>query len=175
MPGARTSDEPVFRLATEADADQLLAFMRDYYAFDGRGFDRSGARTALIHLLREPAFGLVWLICDGKAAVGYAALCFGYSLEYLGRYAYLDEFFLLPTHRGRGWGRRALTFVEDEARKRGVRSIHLEVVRTNTGAGELYRKAGYVDHSHYLMTKWIEREFTKPSGETPRDTIQGEK
>jgi hypothetical protein len=53
-------------------------------------------------------------------------------------------------------------FVEAEARKLDVRSIHLEVVRQNTGGKEAYRKNGYLDHDHYLMSKWIERGFRKP-------------
>ena len=31
--------EPHFRLAVESDAGTLLRFMREYYAFDGHGFE----------------------------------------------------------------------------------------------------------------------------------------
>ena len=107
--------ETSFRLATESDADTLLPFMRDYYAFDGHAFDEQKARVALITLLRDPSLGRVWLILantnevekthkgkrdykDNKteAPVGYIVLCFGYSLEWLGRDAFVDEFYLLP-------------------------------------------------------------------------------
>jgi GNAT superfamily N-acetyltransferase len=94
--------------------------------------------------------------------VGYIILTLGYSLEYLGRDAFIDEFYLRESHRGRGWGSCALSFVEGEARRLDVRSIHLEVVRQNTPAKEVYRKSGYLDHDHYLMSKWIERAFPKP-------------
>lgn len=157
--------DPTFRLATEADADVLLGMMREYYAYDGHAYDEARARIALLDFLREPTFGRTWLICDPDTPVGYMVLTFGYSLEYLGRDAFIDEFFLLPTHRGRGWGRAALNFVEDAARAVGVRAIHLEVVRANTTAKEVYLRSGYIDHEHSLMSKWIERSFSKPVSE----------
>src|SRR5271156_633297 len=105
-----------FRLAVESDADTLLVFMREYYAFDGHGFDADKARVALTALLRDASLGLAWLILDGDVAVGYVVLCFGYSLEWLGRDAFVDEFYLREEYRGRGWGRRTMEFVEEEAR-----------------------------------------------------------
>lgn len=157
---------PTFRVAAEADAELLLRMMHDYYAFDGHAWDEPRARVALLEFLREPSFGRTWLICDQNAPVGYIVLTFGYSLEYLGRDAFIDEFFLLPPYRGRGWGRAALDFVEDAARAVGVRAIHLEVVRANNRAKEVYLRSGYVDHEHRLMSKWIERGFSKPGSES---------
>ena len=89
---------------------------------------------------------------DSATPVGYIVLCFGYSLEYLGRDAFLDEFYLIESHRGRGWGRKTLEFVCVQARLQDVRAIHLEVVRRNTSAREFYRKLGFKDHDHYMMT-----------------------
>jgi len=154
--------DPSFRHALETDCDLLLDMMREYYAYDGHTFDAAKARGALLAFLREPAFGLAWLISENMLPVGYIVLTLGYSLEYLGRDAFIDEFYIRESHRGRGWGSRALALVEQEARQLGVRSIHLEVVRKNTGAKEVYRKNGYLDHEHYLMSKWIETGFAKP-------------
>lgn len=154
--------EPSFRLATESHAALLLEMMQEYYAFDGHPFDGPRARVALLTFLRDPSFGAAWLICESERPVGYIVLTFGYSLEYLGRDAFIDEFYLRESHRGRGWGRRALEFVEAQARASEIRSIHLEVVPENTVAKEVYRRCGYLDHRHYLMSKWIERGFVKP-------------
>lgn len=155
--------EPSFRLAADADADLLLTMMREYYVYDGHAFDEHRARVALLKFLREPSFGRAWLVCEQEVAVGYVVLTFGYSLEYLGRDAFIDELYLRDSHRGRGWGRKALDFVEEQARANEIRSIHLEVVRQNDTAKEVYRRAGYADHDHFLMTKWIERGFKKPA------------
>ena len=157
--------EPSFRLASENDASVLLEMMREYYAYDGHAFDPDRGRVALLAFLREPSFGRAWLICDGSTPAGYIVLTLGYSLEYLGRAAFIDEFYLRENYRGKGWGKIALAFAEDQARSLEVRSIHLEVVRQNAGAKEVYRKSGYADHDHYLMSKWIERGFPKPGSD----------
>jgi diamine N-acetyltransferase len=160
------SNDPKFRLATESDADVLLEFMQTYYVYDGHGFDREKARMALTALLHDSNFGRVWLILDDDAAVGYIVLCFGYSLEWLGRDAFVDEFYLRDEYRGRGWGRKTMEFVEDEARKAGIRTLHLEVVQQNVTALEVYRKMGFVAHESTFLSKWIAQDFSKPQGRT---------
>jgi diamine N-acetyltransferase len=156
------SAEPSILLAAESDAATLLQFMREYYAFDGHTFDEQKARAALIALLRDPGLGRVWLVLDDDIAVGYVVLCFGYSLEWLGRDAFVDEFFLREDYRGRGWGSKTMAFVEDAARALDIRTLHLEVVRQNTAALHLYSKLGFRDRGSTLMSKWIAQDFSKP-------------
>ena len=157
-------NEPQFRIAMESDAGTLLRFMREYYAFDGHGFDEPKAHVALMALLRDQSMGRAWLILDGAGAVGYVVLCFGYSLEWLGRDAFVDEFYMLEEYRRRGWGRKTMEFVEEAARAAGVRTLHLEVVRTNTAALEVYRKLGFVEHDSTFLSKWVAQDYSKPQG-----------
>ena len=93
-------------------------------------------------------------------------ICFGYSLEWLGRDAFVDEFYLREDYRGRGWGRKTLAFVEDAARALDVTTLHLEVVRENTAAVEIYRRMGFKEHYSTFLSKWIARDISKPVGET---------
>jgi ribosomal protein S18 acetylase RimI-like enzyme len=158
------SDTPQFRLGLESDLDTLLMFMREYYAFDGHGFDADKASIALTALLRDRNLGLAWLILDGDLPAGYVVLCFGYSLEWLGRDAFVDEFYLHETYRGRGWGRATMAFVEDAARAAGIRTLHLEVVRENAAALGLYRTLGFHEHESTFLSKWIARDSSKPQG-----------
>jgi len=160
------SSEPEFRLAVESDADVLLEFMRAYYAFDGHGFDHEKARVALTALLRDAQFGRAWLILDGASPVGYIVLCFGYSLEWLGRDAFVDEFYLREEYRGRGWGRKTIAFIEEAARAAGIRTLHLEVVRQNTKALELYRRMEFREHHSTFLSKWIAEDLSKPQRES---------
>ncbi len=148
--------EPTFKLANHADLDTLLELVREYYAFDGHTYDREAARAALEGLMRNPAFGRAWLICDGAMPVGYVVLTIGYSIEYHGHDAFVDELYLRESHRGRGWGRGALAFVEQACRELGINALHLEVERANTTAHAVYRKFGFEDHEGYLLTKWID-------------------
>jgi len=138
--------------------------MREYYAYDGHGYDREKARGALVALLGNALFGRAWLILNGDAPVGYIVLCYGYSLEWLGRDAFVDEFYLREEYRGRGWGRAAMAFAEEAARADGIRALHLEVVRGNTKALELYRRLSFRPHDSAFLSKWIDQTSSKPAG-----------
>jgi len=159
------TNDPQFRVADVSDADLLLDFMREYYAFDGNGYDREQARAALIPLLENLNFGRAWLILDGEIPVGYAVLCFGYSLEWLGRDAFVDEVFLLENYRNRGWGRQTMGFLESAARGLGLRVLHLGVFPENKRALHLYQKVGFFRHDSTFLSKWIATEVSKPKGE----------
>ena len=145
-----------FRSADAGDLDALVAMMRAFYAHEAIAFDEKIARAAMDALLREPALGRVWLVLDGARTGGYVALTLGWSLEYGGRDAFLDEIFLDESLRGRGVGERAVELVTGACRTLGVRALHLEVERVNTRAQALYRKQGFVDHDRYLLTKRID-------------------
>ncbi|MSQ48522.1 MAG: GNAT family N-acetyltransferase [Deltaproteobacteria bacterium] len=147
--------ELIFRVATRADLDSLLPLVRAYYEFDHLAFDEGIARTALGNFIDDPTFGRVWLIYDEAEAIGYLVLTLGYSLEYGGRDAFIDEVYIRAEYRGHGIGRQAMAFAETQCRAVGVRALHLEVERDNTNAHALYRKVGFVDHDRYLMTKRI--------------------
>lgn len=86
---------------------------------------------------------------------GYAVLTFGYSLEFHGRDAFVDELYLRNEYRGQGIGKRALEFLTEVCVAEGVSALHLEVERSNTQAQAVYRKFGFEDHDRYLMTRWL--------------------
>ena len=96
--------------------------------------------------LRDGALGSVYLIRSGEDVAGYVVLTFGFSLEFYGRDALVDELYLREEFRGKGLGRTALQFVEGVCREEGIKALHLEVDRVNTRAQGVYRAAGYRDH-----------------------------
>jgi ribosomal protein S18 acetylase RimI-like enzyme len=142
-----------FEKASPADAESLLSMMGDFYRGEGYPFDPARAREALLPILEDDSKGRVWVMRDEGAPVGYAVLALGWSLEYHGRDAFVDEIYVVPSHRRRGLGRRALLVVDEACREIGVRVLHLEVEKDNDRARELYRTQGFVDHDRVLMSK----------------------
>jgi ribosomal protein S18 acetylase RimI-like enzyme len=140
-------------VAAKADAGEILDLMERFYSEEQYPFHREKARNALEPFLADPSLGRAWLLRDGGAAVGYFVLTLGWSLEYGGRDAFVDELFVLPSHRGRGLGRRALQAMDEACRELGVRACHLEVEKDNVPAEELYRQRGFEDHDRRLMTR----------------------
>ena len=88
--------------------------------------------------------------------VGYLAVTLGYSLEYRGRDAFLDEVYLAEEARGEGRGREALELAEAYGRERGAKALHLVVERHRPHAQELYRRAGFHLQDRHLMTKRLQ-------------------
>ena len=50
-------------------------------------------------------------------------------------------------HRGRGYGKAAMLFAEDEARRRGLDRVALNVFGRNTVARRLYQSLGYEENA----------------------------
>lgn len=153
-----------FRRAVPADAEALLDLAQEFYREEGYPFDRTVARAAWNALLRDPAQGWAWVIRRRTKTVGYLLVTLGYSLEYGGRTAFVDEIYLSPAHRGRGLGTKALDLAERAAAEHGARVIHLEVERANAKAHALYRRRGFADRRRYLLTKRL--DGPGPSGTT---------
>jgi len=147
--------DPVFRSATPDDIETLIAMMREFYVREGLTFDETIARRGLRGIIGGETFGRVFLVLSADAVAGYAVLTFGYSLEFHGRDAFVDEIYLRDEYRGQGIGGRALEFLIEVCAENGVNALHLEVERSNTKAQAVYRKFGFEDHDRYLMTRWI--------------------
>lgn len=148
----------IFRPALREDEEVLLRMMRNLAEQEPGAyfFDEPTVRDALQKFLANSSLGQAWVFLVGETPVGYIVLTFGYSFEYHGRDSFIDELYVEPQYRRQGIGRRAMQFVEERARELGVNAIHLEVDDGNDAAEELYRRAGYRDHSRFLRTKWLE-------------------
>lgn len=145
------------REATPKDEAELLRMMR-LLAEQEPGktkFDEPAARAAFRKFLSLPVFGRTWLLCSENKTVGYIVLTIGFSFEFHGHDAFIDELYVDVPYRRRGFGRQAVAFLEKKAREMGVSAVHLEVDRGNDPAFELYRRMGYEDHDRFLMTKWL--------------------
>jgi diamine N-acetyltransferase len=147
----------IFRPATSEDEPALLRMMRNLAEQEPGPyfFDEPVVRKILRKFLADPNLGQMWIFIAGETPVGYVILTFGFSFEFHGRDAFIDELYVEPEFRRQGIGRRVMQFVEDRARELGVTAVHLEVDDGNDPASELYRRTGYEDHERYLMTKWL--------------------
>lgn len=142
---------PVQR-ATPGDLDSLVNLMTEFYGESGFAFDPARARVAFADLIADPRFGSAWLIRSDDEVAGYFVLTLGYSMEFGGRSAFLDDLFIRAPFRGRGLGKAALATLRAECEALGVRVVHLEAARDNNTAQGLYRKAGFTGRDLQLLT-----------------------
>ncbi len=140
------------RLARAADVPQLVTLMAEYYRESDLYVDQGRATSAFHQLIADPKLGRVWLIEVDTAAVGYIVLTLGFSLEYGGLDAFVDDLFVRAPYRRRGLGREALDELLSTCRELGVRAVHLEVSGTNNAAQHLYQSRGFEEHGLHLRT-----------------------
>jgi len=141
----------------------LLPLVRAYHDFEHVALSDADRTAVLRPLLLDPGLGQVWLIELDEAAVGYIALCLGYSIEFRGRDAFLDEFFIQPPWRGQGIGSAVLREVIAWAAGEGIRAVHLEVARDNHHARATYEKLGFVSRPQFHMMSLVTGEEKNPA------------
>lgn len=134
----------------------MLSLQREFYAEEAYPFVAGQMRPALAALLADPLLGQVWVAEDGPRLVAYAVLTLGYSLEHRGRDAFVDELYVVPSHRGHGLGRAALEVMDAYCRATGVHVLLLEVEHVNTEAHALYTRAGFTTGTRHLLKKIID-------------------
>lgn len=137
-------------LANSDDAPQLLPQVAAMHAEMGFDTDAAHQDAAMAPLLAGSPHGAVWLIGPRRAPVGYLVVSFGWSVEYGGMDAIVDELYIRPGVRGRGMGSEALNAVAQALKQTQVRALHLEVDRKDDSALRLYNRAGFRARDGYM-------------------------
>jgi ribosomal protein S18 acetylase RimI-like enzyme len=142
----------MIRPATLADLPLLVAFSSALNAHESIQITDGELDAGLRELLADPALGVVFVIEQDGAAVGYALCAFAFDLEFRGREAWLTELFIVDDARGRGQGTAALQLIEAELRARGIKALHLQV-RPDNPAVALYERLGFTRVPRLVMTR----------------------
>jgi GNAT superfamily N-acetyltransferase len=137
-------------VADRTDATAILSLAQAFHREDGHPLNDQGER-ALVQLLTDQSYGLVFKIEGSSGLIGYAVLCFGYSVELGGRDVFLDDFYIIPSERGQGLGRSVMDALIRFAREVGCSALHLEVVAGNR-AESFYRRLGFRDRGSAFLT-----------------------
>ena len=149
---ARSTSPHLIRLATLTDVDALVRMMRQFYAESNFSLSEQSASRAFEALLDDSRLGQVWMIEHDCHPAGFVVLTVSFSMEYGGLRGFVDDFFVAPQYRNRGLGHAALEEVKRACRRRGVRALMVETGPDNDAALNAYRRAGFVDSGHCLLT-----------------------
>lgn len=138
--------------ATTGDIDTLLGLVAQFYDYFGYTFEAVGHRKMLEEFIAHEYMGSLWLVqVDGEAA-GYLALTYGYTFEFGGRDAFVDEFFMTETYRSGGYGRLALQEIQQKMGALGLHALHLHTESYNERAKKLYESVGFHDMKRATLT-----------------------
>jgi len=129
--------------ATLGDVAVILQLIRELAEYERAPHDAIATEEGL----REVLFGenpaaQVLLASEGEEAVGFAVYFFNFS-TWLGRPGlYLEDLFVRPEARGKGYGRALLERLAEIAQARGCGRMEWAVLDWNEPAIQFYKKLG---------------------------------
>jgi ribosomal protein S18 acetylase RimI-like enzyme len=144
-----------YNLVTRQKVSEILDMMANFYAIDKYPFNRIKSENNLLTFIDDDSLGLLYLIENNSETMGYICITFGFSFEYGGRIAFVDEFYLKPEFRNQGIGPQVMEFIERKSIELEVKSLLLEVEKHNGNAQRLYAKQGFKSKDRPLLSKRI--------------------
>ena len=144
------------RPAVPDDAPLVLDFIKGLAEYERAPDDVVATENDVRATLEgNPKRAEVVLAFEGEQPVGFALFFHNYS-TWLGRPGlYLEDLFVSPEHRGKGYGRRLLAHLAAIARDRGCRRMEWSVLDWNEPAIGFYRSLGAVP-----MNEWTVHRLT---------------
>jgi GNAT superfamily N-acetyltransferase len=131
------------RSATESDVPVILSLIRELAEYERAPDAVVATETGLRDVLFGPKRSAeVLLALESGEAVGFAVYFYNFS-TWLGRPGlYLEDLFVRPALRGKGFGRALLKRLAQIAKERGCGRMEWAVLDWNDPAIQFYRKLG---------------------------------
>ena len=141
-------------LAKPEDLDKVLTLVAAFHAEMEITSSEDSRRAAIEPLLDGIPYGAVYLFGPTRAPIGYTVVTFSWSVEFGGMDGYIDELYVRPPVRGRGIATEVLIALPKTLAEAGIKALHLEVDREDTGAQRLYARTRFQLRDRFaLMTK----------------------
>lgn len=137
----------MWRTANPADDERVVALCQALYAEDP-GADPVPAaypQRTLAFLREQPGRGLALVLEQEQRICGYALLIAFWSNELGGETCAVDELYVAPECRGRGWALRLLQELAEPDHRWafGAMALTVETTADNADARRLYTRAGF--------------------------------
>jgi len=142
----------MIRQATEADVPLILQFIRELAEYE-RLAERVVTNEELLRrtLFGNPRFAEVILGYEDGEPVGFALFFHNYS-TFLGRPGiYLEDLFVDPDRRGRGYGKALLAHLARLARDRDCGRVEWAVLDWNAPSIQFYKSLGAVPLDDWII------------------------
>jgi GNAT superfamily N-acetyltransferase len=139
----KTSENFQIRSARVEDAPIILQLIRDLATYERAPHEVTASEEQLVDVLfGEQRAAEVLLAFEEESPVGFAVYFYNFS-TWLGRPGlYLEDLFVKPEKRGKGYGRALLVELAKIARDRGCGRMEWAVLNWNEPAIKFYRALG---------------------------------
>lgn len=155
------------RSATVTDVPIILQLIRDLATYERAPNEVTATEEQLVDVLfgGKPT-AEVLLAFEDTNPVGFAVFFHNFS-TWLGRPGlYLEDLFVKPEVRGKGYGRALLVYLAKIARDRGCGRMEWAVLDWNEPAIEFYRKLGAKPMEEWTVFRLTRDGIAKLAGST---------
>lgn len=140
-----------FRFATERDAEKILFFIRQLAEYEKMSDEVIATEELLKEWIFEKGKAEVIFALDGDIEVGFALFFHNFS-TFLGRAGiYLEDLFVLPEYRGRGFGKGLLKELAGIAVERGCGRLEWSCLDWNKPSIDFYLSLGAVPMDEWTV------------------------
>lgn len=137
-------DTQRFRYATEKDAELILFFIRELAAYEHLLQEVVATEATLREWLFEKQKAEVIFALENGKEVGFALFFHNFS-TFLGRAGiYLEDLYVLPEYRGRGYGKALMRELAQIAVERGCGRFEWWCLDWNQPSIDFYKSLGAV-------------------------------
>ena len=158
----KTPENFQIRPAGVEDVPIILELIRDLATYERAPNEVTATEEQLVDVLfgERPA-AEVLLALEGESAVGFAVFFHNFS-TWLGRAGlYLEDLFVKPEKRGKGYGRALLLELAKIARDRGCGRMEWAVLNWNEPAIKFYRALGAKPMDEWTVFRLTPEEIAK--------------
>jgi ribosomal protein S18 acetylase RimI-like enzyme len=138
--------------ATINSIPQLMEVITQFYEHFSYPFEKEKHQKVVSFFLSNDYLGSIWLIKVEQEVVGYLALTYGFTFEFGGRDAFIDEFFIIEKYRNKGLGKKILLSIQEKMEELGLCALHLQTESHNENAKKLYQNLGFIDFKRNSLT-----------------------
>ncbi len=144
-----------FRFAIEADCSLILCFIRQLAEYEKMSDQVVASENLLREWIFEKRKAEVLFVSEGDHEVGFALFFHNYS-TFLGRAGiYLEDLFVLPEYRNKGYGKALLKKLAQITVERGCGRLEWSCLDWNKPSIDFYLSLGAVpmdDWTTYRLT-----------------------
>ena len=154
------------RPARVDDVPVILQLIRDLATYERAPDEVTATEEQLVDVLfdERPA-AEVLLAFEAESAVGFAVYFYNFS-TWLGRAGlYLEDLFVKPEKRGKGYGRALLVELAKIARDRGCGRMEWAVLNWNEPAIKFYQTLGARPMNEWTVFRLTRDEIAKLAGD----------
>jgi GNAT superfamily N-acetyltransferase len=158
----KTHNEFTIHPARIEDVPIILQLIRDLASYERAPKEVTATEEQLIDVLfRKRPAAEVLLAFEGQSAVGFAVFFHNFS-TWLGRPGlYLEDLFVKPEKRGRGYGRALLIELAKIARERDCGRMEWAVLDWNEPAIKFYRALGATPMHEWTVFRLTRDEIAR--------------